>query len=333
MKNELTCEVVEDLLPSYVEGLTNEVTNGAVRAHMEDCENCRGRLDRIKMPDWQEDRKEEKEIDYLKKTRSGYHKKTVVGILIAAVIFFVLCLVLLSVVSAPVKDASLLDFTIKVDENEKYVYFCGNLMDSSKGISNVSYELEDGVLNISFRETVTSIFYKNVRAEHYYYEGELKQVRVENRIVWDHGNDILPDVADIYATKHLYIGAASDNGSSLESLGVQEKFGDYTMELHTTGMPYGLTLLLEENYREESAEEVEKWMRSYASAMIALTDNMGYMEFVYRMDGKEETFTVTEQQADQLVGQSVKEMAENVVSFQKLMGDLNLVREVALYEK
>jgi len=333
MKNELTCEVVEDLLPSYVEELTNEVTNEAVRAHMEDCENCREMLDRIKTPDWQEDRKEEKEIDYLKKTRSGYHKKTVVGILIAAAILFVLCLVVLSVVSSPVKDASLLNFTIEVDENEKYVYFCGNLIDSSRGISNVSYEMEDGVLSISFRETVTSIFYKNVRAEHYYYEGELKQVRVENHIVWDHGNNILPDVADIYATKHLYIGAASDNGSSLEALGVQKKFGDYTMELHTTKMPYGLTLHLEETYRKESAEEVEKWMKSYASAMIALTDNMGYMEFVYRMDGKEETFTFTEQQADKLVGQSVKEMAENVVNFQKLMGDLNLVQEVALYEK
>ena len=33
MKNNLTCEIVEDLMPSYIDGLTNEVTNSAVREH------------------------------------------------------------------------------------------------------------------------------------------------------------------------------------------------------------------------------------------------------------------------------------------------------------
>lgn len=333
MKNELTCEVVEDLLPSYVESLTNDVTNEAVQAHIENCENCREKLERIQAPDWQEEKIKEKEIDYLKKTRSSYYQKTIVGILITAVVFLVLFLVRISVLSVPVEDSSVLDVTIKVNEKDKYVYFCGNLIDSSKGISKVSYEMEDGTLNISVRETMTSVFYKNVRAEHYYYEGELTQVRVEDRIVWDHGKDILPDVADIYDTKHLYIGAASDNGSSLAALKLQGKFGDYTMELHTTKAPYGMTLFLEENYREESVEKLQKWMKSYASAMIALTDNMSYMEFVYKMDGKEETFMFTEMQANKLAGQSVKKLAENVGTFQKLMGDLELVQEVALYEK
>lgn len=333
MKNELTCEVVEDLLPSYVEKLTNDVTNEAVGAHMEKCESCRQKLDRIKMPDWQEEKTEEKEIDYLKRTRRGYHQKTIVGVLITAVVLFFLFLVRTSVLSVPVKDSSLLAYTIKVDENEKYVYFCGNLLDSSKGISNVSYNMEDGVLNISFRQTMTPVFYKNARAEHYYYEGELTQVRVEDRVVWDHGKDILSDVADIYATKHLYIGAASDNGSSLAALGVQGKFGEYTMELHTTEAPYGMTLFLEENYSEESTEKLEKWMKSYACAMIALTDNMSYMKFEYRMEGKEKNFTFTERQADELAGQSVKKMADNAADFQRLMGILDLVQEVALYEK
>ena len=30
MKNDLTCEVVQDLLPSYVDGLTSDVSNQAV---------------------------------------------------------------------------------------------------------------------------------------------------------------------------------------------------------------------------------------------------------------------------------------------------------------
>lgn len=333
MKNELTCEIVEDLLPSYVEELTNDVTNEAVRMHMETCETCREKLETIKEPVLQEEKVEEKEIDYLKKTRRGYHKKAIIGVAITAMALLLLFLVRTSVVSTAVEDSSLIDCTIKVDETEKFVYFCGNLVDSSKGIADVSYEMEDGVLKISVRETGTPIFYKNAVAEHYYYEGELTQVRLGNCIVWDHGEDILLDVAEIYDTKHLYIGDPSANGNSLRALGVQNKLGGYTMELYTTEEPYGMALFLEETYSEDTVEKLKKWMKSYASAMIALTDNMRYMEFVYHIEGKECTFTFTEQQADELVGQSVKKMAGNVADFQKLMDVLDLVQEVALYKQ
>ena len=41
MKNDLTCEVVQDLLPSYVDGLTSDVSNQAVEQHLKTCESCR----------------------------------------------------------------------------------------------------------------------------------------------------------------------------------------------------------------------------------------------------------------------------------------------------
>ena len=34
MKNELTCEVVQDLLPSYVDHLTSDITNTAIVSHL-----------------------------------------------------------------------------------------------------------------------------------------------------------------------------------------------------------------------------------------------------------------------------------------------------------
>ena len=40
-RNSLDCCVVRDLLPAYLEGLTEEETSAQVRAHLEDCENCR----------------------------------------------------------------------------------------------------------------------------------------------------------------------------------------------------------------------------------------------------------------------------------------------------
>ena len=40
MKNDLTCGVVRDLLPSYVEGLTSQETNQAVETHLASCPEC-----------------------------------------------------------------------------------------------------------------------------------------------------------------------------------------------------------------------------------------------------------------------------------------------------
>ena len=45
MKNKLPCEVVKDLLPSYVEQLTSDVTNELVKEHVEDCVDCKGTLE------------------------------------------------------------------------------------------------------------------------------------------------------------------------------------------------------------------------------------------------------------------------------------------------
>ena len=51
MKNELTCAVVRDLLPSYVEGLTSEETNQAVESHRSGCPDCAARRDAMAAPE------------------------------------------------------------------------------------------------------------------------------------------------------------------------------------------------------------------------------------------------------------------------------------------
>ena len=74
MKNNLTCEIVEDLMPSYIDGLTSEVTNKAVREHLSQCGKCNAKLDTMSEP-YSEDKieQEKKEIDFLKKNRRKYN--------------------------------------------------------------------------------------------------------------------------------------------------------------------------------------------------------------------------------------------------------------------
>ena len=48
MKNNLTCELVEDLMPSYIDALTSDVTNKAIREHLAQCDKCKNKLDNMK---------------------------------------------------------------------------------------------------------------------------------------------------------------------------------------------------------------------------------------------------------------------------------------------
>ncbi|KOS68181.1 hypothetical protein AEA09_06190 [Lysinibacillus contaminans] len=74
--------VFRDLVPSYIENLTSEETNQQIEKHMEQCEDCRQYV-----KDMQEDllvertheqKKEEKNIDFLKKVRSKNRKKILI---------------------------------------------------------------------------------------------------------------------------------------------------------------------------------------------------------------------------------------------------------------
>lgn len=67
MKNELTCAVVRDLLPSFVEGLTAPETNEAVLAHLTACPDCAALRAELSAPEAGE--AEAPEVDYLKKVK------------------------------------------------------------------------------------------------------------------------------------------------------------------------------------------------------------------------------------------------------------------------
>ncbi|MFJ7735636.1 zf-HC2 domain-containing protein [Lysinibacillus sp. NPDC097287] len=71
--------VFKDLIPGYIENLTSKETNKQIEKHMEQCEDCRQYV-----KDMQEDllvertheqKKEDKNIDFLKKVRSKNRKK------------------------------------------------------------------------------------------------------------------------------------------------------------------------------------------------------------------------------------------------------------------
>lgn len=67
MKNKKECEIVQDLLVNYADGILNPESKKLVEEHLIECEDCKNRLRNIKEDIKGNDNKEQIELDYLKK--------------------------------------------------------------------------------------------------------------------------------------------------------------------------------------------------------------------------------------------------------------------------
>ena len=87
MRNE--CDIVEDLLFSYNDGILSDTSKELVENHLKKCEKCKIFLEEIKQENHKKN--EIKEIDFLKNIKKKINKKNI----ILSVIFIILIIVVL----------------------------------------------------------------------------------------------------------------------------------------------------------------------------------------------------------------------------------------------
>jgi hypothetical protein len=111
----MKCNMLKDLLPSYIEGLTSKESNEEIEKHFENCQECRicyqemtgeipGQLYGIEV----------KEIDYLKKIRQKYFR--ILAFTAGGVAVVLLILVKLFVLGFPAVSKDM-DMTYQVKDN------------------------------------------------------------------------------------------------------------------------------------------------------------------------------------------------------------------------
>lgn len=87
MKEKKECKVIQDLLPTYVENLTNEETNNFIKEHLKTCEDCKKALDSMQKEIKVNGQKpDNREIKFMKKYKRKL--KILSGIILFAVIIY-----------------------------------------------------------------------------------------------------------------------------------------------------------------------------------------------------------------------------------------------------
>ena len=91
--NKKDCKIVQDLLPNYIDKLTNNETNEFIENHLKDCNECKKILENMsKDLNIEENKKDKKIINIIKK----YNKKMkVLKLIIVSIILFIIIIYLI----------------------------------------------------------------------------------------------------------------------------------------------------------------------------------------------------------------------------------------------
>ena len=253
MKNDLTCGVVRDLLPSYVEGLTSPESNTAVERHLSECPDCAQLRTALAGAPKQAAPEDAKEVDYLKKVkRRGWRRVA------AAVAVTVLLL-----------TAGQLDIRV-------YSIWSGTACRQWE-----TEQEPEGIVRVTCRQVLPSPLSNSGDYRAVLNTEGVNAVYLGDQLIWQGGIEISPQIDRIYQAQTPYVGDAPAVGRVLNALRF-DTCGSYTLELHTSSAPYRLTLNFSVPQTSGKMGDSEKGLYQDMAAVLAIIGNLDEIECAFR---------------------------------------------------
>jgi hypothetical protein len=317
MRNEIPCEVIEDLLPLYADNLTQSGTNQIIKEHLKECESCLIKYENMTGQMGKEGLKEEApkaEIDYLKKIKRKNQNKIVLAALSTILIVFFIILAKLFIIGSPIGD-----YQTKTETAGGKLMITGEISDTSKAFRR--YEIKDGALVIY---GTRSSFINHKRQFALNYELNQGDVLVNGDLIKTDGTTITEKALNLYKHKNPYIGGMPGNATLAGILEIYPNLGSFTNELQTTKEPYGWTLRFEQEVLPSNQTKFDSMMESYAAALLALINNCGEITWTYVSGDESVSKTYTLQDANRRLEQDVKSFSASPEGVQELLDLLNI---------
>lgn len=290
MKDNLPCAVVRDLLPIYVEGLTEPETNAAVEAHLKTCPACTARLAAMRAPEPPPEAETAKEVDYLKKVKRRSWKRVVLAVLITVLVLMGALAAKLFLLGSAAGPESMVFYVEQSDETL-------SLRISSAVSANAYWgwktEATDGVVEISAREGLVSPLHSTASAKLDIPLEGVQEVYLCGRLIWQEGTitagQALKQFETLYEARTPYVGNPSALNEVAQALNLS-RLGSYTFRLQTGTEPYGWTV----DFTQEIEGLTNELMPYLAPQMLAVVGNLGTVSWTCPDDqGNPQTHTIT----------------------------------------
>lgn len=306
--SKIPCEMIQDLLPSYIDELTSDVTNQEIETHMTECEQCKKVLEQMKTPDMEDTEKEVKEIDFLKKTRKRHQKNIILCVAIVwaiAVMFFCAR----NYFGVQYLNTDYLAYNLDVSGTELSVAVNTT---SKQGIQKIDISESEGVVEITVRCVPKSLFYKTTANANFVASEQIRQVWIGDRIVWANGEMISLLTSSLYAVYNPYIGDMSSNGKIVNVLNMTAYTGNFTNELQTSAEPYSWKIIFEDDFSSNRQEALEERLKMYAYICLAQIGNLDEVIFEYKVEGETKMLSVTSNEASEFAGVEIKTVGTDI---------------------
>lgn len=298
-KVHLTCGIVEDLLPSYVDGLTGEESSAAVREHLDRCEKCREKYQAMRAasaaPAPEADA-QNKEIDYLKGVRRRTRQRIAAAAAAAVLVLSALLFVRSNVIGTAAEFEDV-QYSVSEGVNTLTVRY-QSPWGSRAHLRDLKVREQDGTACITLRRLERrsggARDSGEVRLED---RDGLREVYLCGTLIWKDGLTIDADAYRLAELATPYVGSAPAVHELVEQL--DPGFGGWTMELQTAQEPYGCTIRFEGPMDDWSSGVIDAAMQGVAEQMLALVENLGSVSWTYPAgDGTAHTATVTLAEVD-----------------------------------
>ena len=323
MSHKIPCEMIQDLMPLYVEHLTSDVTNSKVQEHLTECSECTEKYQRMNVSvaqDYMKQFEAKKEIDYLKKVRRSNRSKIVMSIAATIALLLAVCFVKFYFIGFPV-EAYQVDF---IQAGENYATISGKLTKDNyayKG-SKIAHDTDGDRLVIY--ACIKSIWSKQQTFEaSYMYEEFNEAIKVGDQKLYSDGTIISSFASKLFTHKNPYIGDMSANGRLAMYLGIASTLGEFQNSLQTTEEPYGWTIEFVDPVEGVNEAYLNQKMTEYSYVLLALIENAGEISWNYTLQGDTENTrkmcTVTVGDATESMGENIKAFAQSERKVQELL--------------
>ena len=305
MKNDLTCGVVRDLLPSYVEGMTSDETNAAVEAHLAACPDCAARRDAMTSPaEPAEAAEQSREVDYLKTVKRKSGRRVVAAVLCTVLLIAAGFAAKIFIIGTPAQEGEL--FVAEAVEENGILRLSISTPSSATAYWGWKVDTADGVANISARSVLVSPLFPNGGGTVEVPLDGIGEVWLCGRVVWQDGILIQERVARLYEARTPYVGDIPALNHISELARIRSNFGDYTNSLHTSSWPYRWTLEFTRDGWQgaigKDPNTFDTCMARYAIQLLALVENLDEVGWTYTdHQGEAHSSFITVEEADALL--------------------------------
>ena len=280
MKNDLTCGVVQDLLPSYVEGLTSPESNTAVERHLSGCPDCAQLRAALAGAPEQAAPEDTKEVDYLKKVKRRGWRRVAAAVAVTVLLFTAGVAAKLFVIGTPIQTQGM-SWVISTDVPGQLDIRVYSIWSGTACLQWESEQEPEGIVRVTCRQVLPSPLSNSGDYRAVLNTEGVNAVYLGDQLIWQGGVEISPQIDRIYQAQTLYVGNAPAVGQVL-SAGRFDWIGDYTIELQTSAQPYRLTLNFSAPHTPGGIRLSETGLYQDMAAVLAIIGNLDEIECAFR---------------------------------------------------